>query len=282
MAEHDDFLFEFEEQPRRKKQKQQKEPSGAKRVAPAVLEESDDGEDALAPAAFLEEDDAAPGLEAEEAEEAEVAAEAAAPKPAAAAAKAPRAAKAAKGPLAAPATGEAWAAWLEALAPGRATGLAARRAAYTGTADAIVGARVRRRSGARPPRGIDAIVVCASAKRAADVAKVLRSHAAVSDVCKLFGKHFKATEQAALLRDATKALPRVAVATPARLEVLLPAVPWADHATLFVDSNPDAKDYTPFTLPDAKHALARVVAALLAKTAVSFATLDGGARERTK
>ena len=40
------------------------------------------------------------------------------------------------------------------------------------------------------------------------------------------------------------------VATPARLDALRDRVPWAPGAALLVDGAPDAKGYTPFTLPD--------------------------------
>lgn len=120
------------------------------------------------------------------------------------------------------------------------------------------------------------MLVCASAKRAADVAKALRKQRQVPEVLKLFGKHLKAADQAAQLEDAAKPLPRVAVGTPARLEVLLDSVPWGRNATLLVDTRPDGKNYTPFTLPDAKAALARVVAALLGSTDLAFCAADAG------
>ncbi|KAH8098843.1 hypothetical protein JL720_1812 [Aureococcus anophagefferens] len=132
------------------------------------------------------------------------------------------------------------------------------------------------RDRAAPPRGLDVVLVCASAKRAADVAKTLRKQKQVPEVLKLFGKHLKAADQAAQLEDAAKPLPRVAVATPARLEVLLDSVPWGRNATLLVDTRPDGKNYTPFTLPDAKAALARVVAALLGSTDLAFCAADPG------
>lgn len=132
------------------------------------------------------------------------------------------------------------------------------------------------RDRAAPPRGLDVVLVCASAKRAADVAKTLRKQKQVPEVLKLFGKHLKAADQAAQLEDAAKPLPRVAVATPARLEVLLDSVPWGRNATLLVDTRPDGKNYTPFTLPDAKAALARVVAALLGSTDLAFCAADAG------
>lgn len=132
------------------------------------------------------------------------------------------------------------------------------------------------RDRAAPPRGLDVVLVCASAKRAADVAKALRKQRQVPEVLKLFGKHLKAADQAAQLEDAAKPLPRVAVATPARLEVLLDSVPWGRNATLLVDTRPDGKNYTPFTLPDAKAALARVVAALLGSTDLAFCAADAG------
>ena len=176
-----------------------------------------------------------------------------------------------------------WAAWLAPLADGADAGALERRvyapAAGEGAGDVIANC-VRRASKGRdraaPPRGLDVVLVCASAKRAADVAKTLRKQKQVPEVLKLFGKHLKAADQAAQLEDAAKPLPRVAVATPARLEVLLDSVPWGRNATLLVDTRPDGKNYTPFTLPDAKAALARVVAALLGSTDLAFCAADAG------
>ena len=176
-----------------------------------------------------------------------------------------------------------WAKWLAPLADGVDTGALERRvyapAAGEGAGDVIANC-VRRASKGRdraaPPRGLDVVLVCASAKRAADVAKTLRKQRQVPEVLKLFGKHLKAADQAAQLEDAAKPLPRVAVATPARLEVLLDSVPWGRNATLLVDTRPDGKNYTPFTLPDAKAALARVVAALLGSTDLAFCAADAG------
>ncbi|KAH8062032.1 hypothetical protein JL721_8748 [Aureococcus anophagefferens] len=88
-----------------------------------------------------------------------------------------------------------------------------------------------------------------------------------------FGKHLKAADQAAQLEDAAKPR-RVAVYASAR--VLLDSVPWGRNATLLVDTRPDGKNYTPFTLPDAKAALARVVAALLGSTDLAFCAADAG------
>ena len=62
----------------------------------------------------------------------------------------------------------------------------------------------------------------------------------------------------------------------ARLLALAGDVPWAPRAALFVDARPDAKSYTPFSLPDAKGDLARLVAALLADSSVVFGSLDCG------
>ena len=176
-----------------------------------------------------------------------------------------------------------WAAWLAPLADGADADALERRvyapAAGEGAGDVIANC-VRRASKGRdraaPPRGLDVVLVCASAKRAADVAKALRKQKQVPEVLKLFGKHLKAADQAAQLEDAAKPLPRVAVATPARLEVLLDSVPWGRNATLLVDTRPDGKNYTPFTLPDAKAALARVVAALLGSTDLAFCAADAG------
>ena len=176
-----------------------------------------------------------------------------------------------------------WAAWLAPLADGADADALKRRvyapAAGEGAGDVIANC-VRRASKGRdraaPPRGLDVVLVCASAKRAADVAKTLRKQRQVPEVLKLFGKHLKAADQAAQLEDAAKPLPRVAVATPARLEVLLDSVPWGRNATLLVDTRPDGKNYTPFTLPDAKAALARVVAALLGSTDLAFCAADAG------
>ena len=176
-----------------------------------------------------------------------------------------------------------WAKWLAPLADGADADALKRRvyapAAGEGAGDVIANC-VRRASKGRdraaPPRGLDVVLVCASAKRAADVAKTLRKQKQVPEVLKLFGKHLKAADQAAQLEDAAKPLPRVAVATPARLEVLLDSVPWGRNATLLVDTRPDGKNYTPFTLPDAKAALARVVAALLGSTDLAFCAADAG------
>ena len=176
-----------------------------------------------------------------------------------------------------------WAKWLAPLADGADADALERRvyapAAGEGAGDVIANC-VRRASKGRdraaPPRGLDVVLVCASAKRAADVAKTLRKQRQVPEVLKLFGKHLKAADQAAQLEDAAKPLPRVAVATPARLEVLLDSVPWGRNATLLVDTRPDGKNYTPFTLPDAKAALARVVAALLGSTDLAFCAADAG------
>ena len=176
-----------------------------------------------------------------------------------------------------------WAKWLAPLADGADADALERRvyapAAGEGAGDVIANC-VRRASKGRdraaPPRGLDVVLVCASAKRAADVAKTLRKQRQVPEVLKLFGKHLKAADQAAQLEDAAKPLPRVAVGTPARLEVLLDSVPWGRNATLLVDTRPDGKNYTPFTLPDAKAALARVVAALLGSTDLAFCAADAG------
>ena len=64
------------------------------------------------------------------------------------------------------------------------------------------------------------------------------------------------------------------VATPARLDALRDRVPWAPGAALLVDGAPDAKGYTPFTLPDAKGALAATVAGLLGATDVAFGVVE--------
>ena len=53
-------------------------------------------------------------------------------------------------------------------------------------------------------------------------------------------------------------------------------MPWAARAAFFVDSRPDAKSYTPFSLPDAKRDLAAVVATLLADTSAVFGCVDCG------
>ena len=180
--------------------------------------------------------------------------------------------------------GADWEAWLSSAASADAARALARRVYAPGegesAAEVIVNS-VRRGSKGRdrsaPGRAVDCVLVCVSAKRAADVAKALRARKQIREVLKLFGKHLKASEQARQLGDAAKPLPRVAVATPARLEVLLDAVPWAPNATLVVDTHPDAKRYTPFTLPDAKAALARVVAKLLAATEdLAFCAADAG------
>lgn len=51
-------------------------------------------------------------------------------------------------------------------------------------------------------------------------------------------------------------------------------MPWAPGAALLVDGAPDAKGYTPFTLPDAKGALAATVAGLLRGTDVAFGVVE--------
>jgi len=60
----------------------------------------------------------------------------------------------------------------------------------------------------------------------------------------------------------------------ARLDALRDRVPWAPGAALLVDGAPDAKGYTPFTLPDAKGALAATVAGLLGATDVAFGVVE--------
>ncbi|KAH8055032.1 hypothetical protein JL722_8453 [Aureococcus anophagefferens] len=104
-----------------------------------------------------------------------------------------------------------WAAWLAPLADGADADALKRRvyapAAGEGAGDVIANC-VRRASKGRdraaPPRGLDVVLVCASAKRAADVAKALRKQKQVPEVLKLFGKHLKAADQAAQLEDAAK------------------------------------------------------------------------------
>jgi hypothetical protein len=132
-----------------------------------------------------------------------------------------------------------------------------------------VAARVRGGRG----RAVDVVVVCTSAKRAADLAKALRDHAKIRRAFKLFGKHKDRKEQERALATLSP-LPRVAVATPARLEALRGKVPWAPGAELLIDGAPDAKGYTPFTQADAKGALALTVAALMKDTDVVFGVVS--------
>mmetsp|Transcript_24321 Transcript_24321/g.63394 ORF Transcript_24321/g.63394 Transcript_24321/m.63394 type:complete len:251 (+) Transcript_24321:2-754(+) len=174
-------------------------------------------------------------------------------------------------PRAAPRDGAAWAAWLRNLLPDAdAAALPARCAPPEGDVKMAVAARVRR---GQQGRAVDVVVVCTSARRAADLARTLRDHAKIRRVFKLFGKHKDRKEQERALATLSP-LPRVAVATPARLDALRDRVPWAPGAALLVDGAPDAKGYTPFTLPDAKGALAATVAGLLGATDVAFGVVE--------
>ena len=169
-------------------------------------------------------------------------------------------AKKPKPPRAAPRDGAAWAAWLRNLLPDAdAAALPARCAPPEGDVKMAVAARVRR---GQQSRAVDVVVVCTSARRAADLARTLRDHAKIRRVFKLFGKHKDRKEQ------------ERALATPARLDALRDRVPWAPGAALLVDGAPDAKGYTPFTLPDAQGALAATVAGLPGATDVAFGVVE--------
>mmetsp|Transcript_23223 Transcript_23223/g.27925 ORF Transcript_23223/g.27925 Transcript_23223/m.27925 type:complete len:262 (-) Transcript_23223:40-825(-) len=104
--------------------------------------------------------------------------------------------------------------------------------------------------------GIRVLIICGSAVRAAKIASYVQGF-------KLFGKHLKVQDQLETLSKGN--FPPVAVGTPARLEALLSALRNAMiHGThIIIDASPDAKKYTPLSLPDAKHPLARFLLALL-------------------
>ena len=276
----DEPQFEHEEplqQPARKKKKDKKkrardddDDDDAAPAAPAILEEdsSDDGDDG---GSAGEVEDDAPAVTPAAASKAPAAAsEAPAPaaKPTAAGGPAKKQRK--RPPLAAPRDGAAWAAWLRDLAPDAPVdALPARCVAPREGLVEAVAARVRGGRG----RAVDVVVVCTSAKRAADLAKALRDHAKIRRAFKLFGKHKDRKEQERALATLSP-LPRVAVATPARLEALRGKVPWAPSAALLINGAPDAKGYTPFTQADAKGALALTVAALLENTDVVFGVVS--------
>ena len=126
-------------------------------------------------------------------------------------------AKKPKPPRAAPRDGAAWAAWLRNLLPDAdAAALPARCAPPEGDVKMAVAARVRRGQG----RAVDVVVVCTSARRAADLARTLRDHAKIRRVFKLFGKHKDRKEQERALATLSP-LPRVAVATGAEIDRLV-------------------------------------------------------------
>ena len=120
-------------------------------------------------------------------------------------------------PRAAPRDGAAWAAWLRNLLPDAdAAALPARCAPPEGDVKMAVAARVRRGQA----RAVDVVVVCTSARRAADLARTLRDHAKIRRVFKLFGKHKDRKEQERALATLSP-LPRVAVATGAEIDWLV-------------------------------------------------------------
>ena len=122
-------------------------------------------------------------------------------------------------PGAAPRDGAAWAAWLRNLLPDAdAAALPARCAPPEGDVKMAVAARVRR--GQKQGRAVDVVVVCTSARRAADLARTLRDHAKIRRVFKLFGKHKDRKEQERALATLSP-LPRVAVATGAAIDPLV-------------------------------------------------------------
>ena len=128
-------------------------------------------------------------------------------------------AKKPKPPRAAPRDGAAWAAWLRNLLPDAdAAALPARCAPPEGDVKMAVAARVRR--GQKQGRAVDVVVVCTSARRAADLARTLRDHAKIRRVFKLFGKHKDRKEQERALATLSP-LPRVAVATGAEIDRLV-------------------------------------------------------------
>ena len=125
-------------------------------------------------------------------------------------------AKKPKPPRTAPRDGAAWAAWLRNLLPDAdAAALPARCAPPEGDVKMAVAARVRRQG-----RAVDVVVVCTSARRAADLARTLRDHAKIRRVFKLFGKHKDRKEQERALATLSP-LPRVAVATGAEIDRLV-------------------------------------------------------------
>ena len=128
-------------------------------------------------------------------------------------------AKKPKPPRLAPRDGAAWAAWLRNLLPDAdAAALPARCAPPEGDVKMAVAARVRR--GQKQGRAVDVVVVCTSARRAADLARTLRDHAKIRRVFKLFGKHKDRKEQERALATLSP-LPRVAVATGAAIDPLV-------------------------------------------------------------
>ena len=128
-------------------------------------------------------------------------------------------AKKPKPPRAAPRDGAAWAAWLRNLLPDAdAAALPARCAPPEGDVKMAVAARVRR--GQKQGRAVDVVVVCTSARRAADLARTLRDHAKIRRVFKLFGKHKDRKEQERALATLSP-LPRVAVATGVEIDRLV-------------------------------------------------------------
>ena len=126
-------------------------------------------------------------------------------------------AKKPKPPRPAPRDGAAWAAWLRNLLPDAdAAALPARCAPPEGDVKMAVAARVR----CGQARAVDVVVVCTSARRAADLARTLRDHAKIRRVFKLFGKHKDRKEQERALATLSP-LPRVAVATGAEIDWLV-------------------------------------------------------------
>ena len=99
-----------------------------------------------------------------------------------------------------------------------AAALPARCAPPEGDVKMAVAARVRR--GQKQGRAVDVVVVCTSARRAADLARTLRDHAKIRRVFKLFGKHKDRKEQERALATLSP-LPRVAVATGAEIDRLV-------------------------------------------------------------
>ena len=145
-------------------------------------------------------------------------------------------------------TPEQWTEWLRALRPETKVDLAKHVE------------QVDRTQLAHASKGLQTIVVCGSAIRSAQVAKLLQP----TKVAKLFGKHLKLDDQLAVLRQ--KKVPPIAVGTPTRLEALSGALgPWpvAPRVLIVIDSDPDLKQYNPLTLPDAKYPLARFIDSFL-------------------
>lgn len=145
---------------------------------------------------------------------------------------------------------EEWTEWLGDVLPSETTVLHTLRPGNHNLSE-VVRRNVR-------GKGLNVVVVCSSASRCADVARELRS---TGSVTKLFGKHMNVDDQARRLSRSSK---QIAVGTAQRLEALhniVGGLPFVQNAEplILIDAHPDAKSYTPVSLPDAKHSLAHLL-----------------------